>query len=679
MGCSNSNCVRGGREEVKFEEGKQSAELTDEEINERMEMAKLRKGKDILANLVHDEYIRAITETYKTTGGMELGSGGFGTVQVVTHKLTGKQFAMKTVDISSVQDPKEFEFFMKEVEIMRNLDHPNIVHLQEVYQTPHYLFLVMDLCAGGNLLETYRFTSEEHAAGIVLRIVNAIRYCHDHGIAHRDLKLENVLLEYKSVDSPVKLVDFGLSVDMKDSLLAFDVVGTWLYMPPEVIGGSHIPAPCDMWSIGVITYLLLCGRPPFNGNTVEELKYQIRHGKYRFSGPAWAIISKQAKNFIKRLLVRNLLERMTAEEAQHHPWLSKVEGLSLSLGGPQKGTGVVPIDEVEGRIFEFNERNLVEKLAMNIVARSMQPDDVRRLQALFIKADEDGDGALSLYEFKSVLLHAAGDYDKLSEEDILTMFKQADVRGHGKIAFNDFIGAALHRKDLNEGRLQLAFDRLDYDHDGFITFEDLSLVAGTNANAKEIKEQMMKFDHDEDGKINFTDFCTCMLGIESATGMFGTAAMGNAEAPTNAEDVEAAQKYLKEGDVPTTVMQENEGDQAFTMRLAFALDNLLDKSKVRGNKIGASLQDIMGNMVDFGASFASGIGKSMKGIGTGIKKGTNEINSFIIEGASAVAKKFEFGGKTKDSKDSDDDQEEDNQRDSKIDDEELPSSSEPSK
>ncbi len=193
--------------------------------------------------------------------------------------------------------------------------------------------------------------------------------------------------EYKSVDSPVKLVDFGLSVDMnvsgcyyacahdqpsislsicilpgspfffkiaifstlsclknlltlrllacltsQDGLLAYDVVGTWLYMAPEVILGSHIPAPCDMWSIGklaaasfiqvvsgrapitrcllcigVITYLLLCGRPPFNGNTVEELKYQIRHGKYRFSGPAWAIISAQAKNFIKRLLVRNLV------------------------------------------------------------------------------------------------------------------------------------------------------------------------------------------------------------------------------------------------------------------------------------------------------------------------------------------------------------------------------------
>ena len=187
-----------------------------------------RRGQTMLQNLIHEEYRRAISEVYDLSGGAQLGSGGFGTVQVVTHRLSGKQYALKTIELELVKDKQSFDFFMKEVEIMKQLDHPNIGRLQEVYQTPDYLFLVMDLYTGGNLLESYQFQSERAAAEIVSNITNAVRYCHDRHIAHRDLKLDNILFEHSGPGAEIKLVDFGLSCYFSEAQMEHDVVGTWV-------------------------------------------------------------------------------------------------------------------------------------------------------------------------------------------------------------------------------------------------------------------------------------------------------------------------------------------------------------------------------------------------------------------------------------------------------------------
>jgi calcium-dependent protein kinase len=565
MGCTGSKAAAGAGIDGGIGDGKRkggSRPVSKAESAQQLKQAERRRGQSLLQNLVHEEYVRAITETYELAGGKQLGKGGFGTVQVVTNRTTGKKYAMKTVDLSRVKDAASFEFFMREVDIMRNLDHPNIVRLQEVYQTPQYLFLVMDLFTGGSLLESYRFRSEADAARITRDIVNGVRYCHQQGIAHRDLKLDNVLLESDAADARIKLVDFGLSAHYQDVLLAHDVVGTWIYMAPEVIGGSHLPDACDMWSIGVIAYLLLSGRPPFEGSTVEELKFQVRHGKYNFSNPAWRNISKRGKNFIKRLLVRNPQERMSAEEAQHHPWLQQIDSTDDESSG-----GLDQLSEDASQaLLDFQSRTLLEKLAMNVVARNLEPEAMKDLQAEFVKADKDGDGALSLEEFKSVLLRTA-EHSNMTEEEVQKLFASADVQGQGRIAFNDFLASTLNQRNLDDGRLRLAFDRLDYDHDGVISVEDLSLVTGTTNSAEELRKQILQFDANGDGKIDFDEFRNAMLGNAEELGMLNIATMMSTDFRASIdslseEQIREAREYISANPPPSDVDVGSESREA---------------------------------------------------------------------------------------------------------------------
>ncbi|CAM9098341.1 unnamed protein product, partial [Hapterophycus canaliculatus] len=335
-----------------------------------------RQNQSLVQNLVHDEFRRRITEVYDMNEGPLLGKGGFGTVQTVVHKESGKKYALKAVELSRVKDEKSLDFFFREVEVMRKLDHPNICRLHAVYPTVEHLFMVMDLCEGGDLLTTYHFKSEQDAANIVLKVTNAVRYMHDRYIAHRDLKLDNILTDDTKEGGDVKLVDFGLSAHFKDFRLEHDVVGTWVYMAPEVISGSHFPRTCDMWSIGVIAYLLLCGYPPFGGSSTAELKEQIQHGTYQFHHDAWSSISGKAKNFIKRLLVRNPQERMSAAEAQHHPWLHNHDP-SLKEKNLSK--------EALTNLVAFRKTNALKKLALELVARSLDHEQIRNLEKDFAK------------------------------------------------------------------------------------------------------------------------------------------------------------------------------------------------------------------------------------------------------------------------------------------------------
>mmetsp|Transcript_16678 Transcript_16678/g.23614 ORF Transcript_16678/g.23614 Transcript_16678/m.23614 type:complete len:718 (-) Transcript_16678:3-2156(-) len=481
-----------------------------------------RRQQTLLQNLVHEEYRKTITEVYEIGNGKQLGSGGFGTVQIVTRHATGKEFALKTVELDRVKDKKSFDFFIKEIEIMKNLDHPNIVRLQEVFHTPSYLFMIMDLCTGGNLLQSYKFKTEKAAANIIRCIVNAIRYCHDRGIAHRDLKLDNIVYEHNGSDAVVKLVDFGLSCYTSDYTLEHDVVGTWVCMAPEVIKGHHNPCACDMWSIGVIAYLLLCGYPPFTGQDKEKLKWQITHGTYKFHESSWGKISLLAKSFITRLLVRNPQERMTAAEAQHHPWLSNdIKGIDSPLPA-----------EVAKSIIKFRDASLLKKLALKTVARAMEADQVLLLEREFEKADTRNAGLITMSDLKQLLKRSFVAHgisheghvgqrrsitfrrSSISQDHLLSIFNALNVDHSGSLSLNDFIAASMSRRALDERRLRLAFDRLDFDHNGYISVDDLELVVGTGADHDELKKAISEFDSTGDGLITFEEFSAAMRCAE---------------------------------------------------------------------------------------------------------------------------------------------------------------------
>ncbi|CAN0076719.1 unnamed protein product [Pylaiella littoralis] len=463
-----------------------------------------RQNQSLVQNLVHDEFRRQITEVYDMNEGSLLGKGGFGTVQTVVHRQSGKKYALKAVELSRVKDEKSLEFFFREVEVMRKLDHPNICRLHAVYPTVEHLFMVMDLCEGGDLLTTYHFKSEQDAANIVLKVTNAVRYMHDRSIAHRDLKLDNILTNETKEGVDVQLVDFGLSAHFDDFKLEHDVVGTWVYMAPEVISGSHFPRTCDMWSIGVISYLLLCGYPPFGGSSTAELKENIQHGTYQFHHDAWSSISGKAKNFIKRLLVRNPQERMSAAEAQHHPWLNNHD----PSGKEQKLS-----EGALANLVAFRTTNVLKRLALELVARSLDQEQIRNLEKEFAKMDRDGSGTISLEEFDRVLSSQAD----LSKADIHALFASVDVDNGNAVNFNEFLAATLERRELDERRLKLAFDRLDYDHSGTIDSTDLRNIVGSDLGQEGIDEIFTLFDLNRDGEIDFSEFKLAMRKADAPT------------------------------------------------------------------------------------------------------------------------------------------------------------------
>ena len=220
---------------------------------------------------------------------------------------------------------------LDEIEIMCQLDHPNIIKLEEVYESEDFIYLVEELCTGGELFDrldeqpNYCYT-EEQSANLVLQIVSAVQYIHSQGIIHRDLKLENFLFYSPDSDSNLKMIDFGLSKHLKYGNREKDAVGTPYTVAPEVIKGSY-DGKCDVWGVGVITFLLMCGDPPFGGCNGEPLKIVRRNilgGRYQFKPTqVWDNVSDEAKDFIRSLLQVNPEDRPSSKKLHWSPWLKK--------------------------------------------------------------------------------------------------------------------------------------------------------------------------------------------------------------------------------------------------------------------------------------------------------------------------------------------------------------------
>lgn len=263
--------------------------------------------------------------------GQILGDGVNGEVRKVVNKETGEMFALKRLNMLNVKSEKQAMQLLDEIEIMCMLDHPNIIKLEEVYESEDFIYLVEELCHGGELFDRldeqpdYCYT-EEQCANLVLQIVSAVQYIHSQGIIHRDLKLENFLFYSRDSDSNLKMIDFGLSKHLKYGNLEKDAVGTPYTVAPEVIKGSY-DGKCDVWGIGVITFLLLCGDPPFGGCNGESLKIVRRNilgGRYQFR-PAhiWNNVSEEAKDFIRSLLQVDPEDRPSSRQLHWSPWLKK--------------------------------------------------------------------------------------------------------------------------------------------------------------------------------------------------------------------------------------------------------------------------------------------------------------------------------------------------------------------
>ncbi|KAF3787989.1 Calcium-dependent protein kinase 29 [Nymphaea thermarum] len=259
-----------------------------------------------------------------------LGSGQFGVIRYCYDKLTGETLACKSISKDLLVTPEDVRSVKLEIEIMAQLSgHPNVVDLKAVFEEEDYVHLVMELCEGGELyqlLEDHKLLSEAEAAVMFKQLMEVLKYCHDKGVMHRDLKPENILLTTNSKSSPIKLADFGLASYIRPGQALYGIVGSPYYIAPEVLAGGYNEA-VDVWSAGVILYILLSGQPPFYGATKAQIFDEVRAADIWFPSEPWDHVSASAKDLIRRMLCRDPKPRLTAAQVLDHCWFKHEEKL----------------------------------------------------------------------------------------------------------------------------------------------------------------------------------------------------------------------------------------------------------------------------------------------------------------------------------------------------------------
>ena len=402
--------------------------------------------------------------------GKVLGSGVSGIVRLVTHRTTGVKYAVKCLDLGLIDTTQGLRQLREEIFIMCQLDHPNIVRIEEVYESANEIYIVQELCTGGDLFDRldeqpdYHYT-EAQCAKLVKQMLSALRYLHSKNIIHRDLKLENFLFSSTRPDSELKMIDFGLSKHFEVGQSLSDKVGTPYTVAPEIIRGSY-DEKSDMWSLGVITYLLLSGETPFGGLDGESLllvKDNILRAKVTFEPAAtWQNVSDEGKAFIKMLLDPDPRNRPTARETQLSEWIQvwakkdAQEGVQLSK------------DTVHALV-AFKESSDMQKLLSEVLSFTLMPEQMEDLRREFEIMDEDGDGEISLISLKKVLMEnaEAGSLGALTESEVEEIFDSIRVRkSEPTIRWHEFLAASLSQARVDDRNLRLAFGRLDTQRKG---------------------------------------------------------------------------------------------------------------------------------------------------------------------------------------------------------------------
>lgn len=293
--------------------------------------------------------------------GKKLGAGQFADVYLGELKSDpSKSFAIKVIAKSKLTTQEDVDGLEMEIQILKQVDFAGIIKLYDVFEFPNEWYLVTELAEGGELFERIvektknGAYSEKEAALIVMQIAESLKYCHDRNIVHRDLKPENLLLDDPSDTANVKLADFGFAAYCEKPLN--DGCGTLVYVAPEILRGDNYTTSPDMWSLGVITYILLCGYPPFFDLRQEELSRKIVRGRYKFRPEDWDPISNEAKDFIRGLLKRHPENRMNANDVLNHPWIVNYASLS--------NTGL----DINTNLREFKAKMLMKRALMALRA-----------------------------------------------------------------------------------------------------------------------------------------------------------------------------------------------------------------------------------------------------------------------------------------------------------------------
>ncbi|KAJ9703713.1 hypothetical protein PVL29_005135 [Vitis rotundifolia] len=391
---SNKNQQKKPHEGDKNRSNQQQRNPQQQRVKDR---ANGRRGTGIIPCGKRTDFGYAKDFDARYTIGKLLGHGQFGYTYVATDKANGDRVAVKRIEKNKMILPIAVEDVKREVKILEALTgHENVVQFHNAFEDDSYVYIVMELCEGGELLDRIlakkdsRY-SEKDAAKVVRQMLKVAAECHLHGLVHRDMKPENFLFKSTKEDSPLKATDFGLSDFIKPGKKFQDIVGSAYYVAPEVLRRKSGPES-DVWSIGVITYILLCGRRPFWDKTEDGIFKEVLKNKPDFRRKPWPTISNGAKDFVKKLLVKDPRARLTAAQALSHPWVRE--------GGD---ASEIPIDiSVLSNMREFVKYSRLKQFALRALASTLDDEELSDLRDQFDAIDVDKNGSISLEEMRQV-------------------------------------------------------------------------------------------------------------------------------------------------------------------------------------------------------------------------------------------------------------------------------------
>ncbi|RYR16082.1 hypothetical protein Ahy_B04g073053 isoform D [Arachis hypogaea] len=427
----------------------------------------------------------------------ELGRGEFGVTYLCIDRETRELLACKSISKRKLRTAVDVEDVRREVAIMRHLPRsPSIVSLREACEDDNAVHLVMELCEGGELFD--RIVARGHyteraAAAVARTIVEVVQLCHKHGVIHRDLKPENFLFANKKENSPLKAIDFGLSIFFKPGERFSEIVGSPYYMAPEVLKRNYGPE-IDIWSAGVILYILLC-------ESEQGVAQAILRGLIDFKREPWPSISESAKSLVRQMLEPDPKLRLTAKQVLEHPWLQNAK----------KAPNVPLGDVVKSRLKQFSMMNRFKRKALRVIADFLSNEEVEDIKDMFKKMDSDNDGIVSIEELKAGFQNSGS---QLAESEVQMFIEAVDNNGKGTLDYGEFVAVSLHLKRMaNDEHLRKAFSYFDKDGNGYIEPEELRnalMEDGADDCTDVANDIFQEVDTDKDGRISYDEFVAMM-------------------------------------------------------------------------------------------------------------------------------------------------------------------------
>lgn len=443
---------------------------------------------------------KKITTEYLITSEI-LGRGAFGVVRKCIHLITNQPRAIKMIFKGKCNKPQNKKIF-NEINILKNLNHPNIVTIYEYFQDDVYIYIVMELVQGVELLEKImeeHHMSEKISASIMEKILSTVNYLHSQKIVHRDIKPENILYDGENI----KLIDFGTARKFNTTKRMKKIKGTSYYIAPEIIKGAYTEK-CDIWSCGVIMYLLLTGVPPFGGKSDKEIFKNILQGKLSLNLPEFASVSEIGKSLLQKLLNLNYKDRISVSEALQHPWFEFIT----------KRNSISHDKQIFENLKSFYVCNQFQKaiyfFVINNLASNSEKNDLIKT---FKNLDSNKDGVLSLDEIK-VGLDSVG--IMLSPAELQEIMHKVGDAKTQSINYIEFVAATVDRKKLlNEKRILHCFRLFDKDRKGKIGIGNFKDILQSRSEMKDDQWRaiIQEFDVNGDGEIEFFEFKEILMKL----------------------------------------------------------------------------------------------------------------------------------------------------------------------